>query len=108
MSKFKKIFLCLLPLMMVVIFGVNYVFYEPTEINALIAAKLYSAPANNYFKDDNFYKCVIDAHNRYNYYEEELNYTDSISDEQLSKITRLIVCATHPTKNEISTSISFY
>lgn len=86
MKKVFKISLFVL-VFAILVFGVNYVFYEPTEINFLVASKLYKAPANSYFRDENFYKAVVDAYNEQN--NANVGYTTSLSDEQLKTIKSL-------------------
>lgn len=86
----KKIKLWLIELLLISIvigFGVNYVFYEPTEMNAFIASKIYKAPANNYFKNDYFYKLVVDAYNLEN--GTSIPYTTNLSLDQLKTIKSL-------------------
>jgi len=48
------------------ILGINYTFCYPTTINAYVAANVYSEPANSYFDDDNFYRCVVKTYNSKN------------------------------------------
>lgn len=67
--------------------GINYTFCAPTKINAYIAANVYSEPANSYFDDENFYKCVVDAYNYTN--NPHLPYTTNLSDDELNKIYNL-------------------
>ena len=65
-------------------FIVNYSFFEPTYINEYIATKIYDTPANSYFDDENFYKCVVYAYNNEN--GTNLPYTADLDESQLSKI----------------------
>ena len=67
---------------------IDQVFFKPTVINSFIATKIYSSPANNYFTDENFYKCVVDAYNKEN--STSLPYTTSLSDSQLGSIKKLV------------------
>ena len=66
---------------------IDQALFKPTEINSFIATKVYSSPANNYFTDENFYKCVVDAYNKEN--STSLPYTTSLSDSQLGSIKEL-------------------
>ena len=66
---------------------IDQALFKPTEINSFIATKIYSSPANNYFTDENFYKCVVDAYNKEN--STSLPYTTSLSDSQLGSIKKL-------------------
>ena len=66
---------------------IDQAFFKPTVINSFIATKIYSSPANNYFTDENFYKCVVDAYNKEN--STSLPYTTSLSDSQLGSIKKL-------------------
>ena len=63
---------------------IDQAFFKPTVINSFIATKIYSSPANSYFTDENFYKCVVDAYNKEN--NTSLPYTTSLSDSQLGSI----------------------
>jgi len=69
------------------ILGINYTFCYPTTINAYVAANVYSEPANSYFDDDNFYRCVVKTYNSKN--GTNIAYTTSLSDEQLHSINSL-------------------
>ena len=91
MEKIKKIFnqktrniLSIIIIILGVAFLINYIFYTPSYINAYIATNIYKKPANKYFDDDNFYKCVVDAYNREN--NTSIPYTQSLSDSQLGSI----------------------
>ena len=91
MEKIKKIFnqktrniLSIIIIILGVAFLINYIFYTPSYINAYIATNIYKEPANKYFDDDNFYKCVVDAYNREN--NTSIPYTQSLSDSQLGSI----------------------
>ena len=66
---------------------IDQAFFKPTVINSFIATKIYSSPANNYFTDENFYKCVVDAYNKEN--STSLPYTTNLSDSQLGSIKKL-------------------
>ena len=66
---------------------IDQAFFKPKVINSFIATKIYSSPANNYFTDENFYKCVVDAYNKDN--STSLPYTTSLSDSQLGSIKKL-------------------
>ena len=85
--KMIKKFLYLFSIIGILFLGINYTFCYPTKINAYIAANVYSQPANNYFVDDNFYQCVVDAYNSTN--NTKLTYTESLNDEQLETISNL-------------------
>ena len=94
MEKIKKIFnqktrniLSIIIIILGVAFLINYIFYTPSYINAYIATNIYKEPANKYFDDDNFYKCVVDAYNREN--NTSIPYTQSLSDSQLGSIKRV-------------------
>ena len=91
MEKIKKIFnqktrniLSIIIIILGVAFLINYIFYTPSYINAYIATNIYKEPANKYFDDDSFYKCVVDAYNREN--KASIPYTQSLSDSQLGSI----------------------
>jgi Leucine-rich repeat (LRR) protein len=91
MEKIKKIFnqktrniLSIIIIILGVAFLINYIFYTPSYINAYIATNIYKEPANKYFDDDNFYKCVVDAYNREN--KKSIPYTQNLSDSQLGSI----------------------
>ena len=91
MEKIKKIFnqktrniLSIIIIILGVAFLINYIFYTPSYINAYIATNIYKEPANKYFDDDNFYKCVVNAYNREN--NTSIPYTQSLSDSQLGSI----------------------
>ena len=75
----------------IIIFGITfmyiYSFKSPTYINKIIATNIYKEPANSAFTDQNFYNCVIDAYNVEN--DANKGYTDSLTDNELKKITRL-------------------
>lgn len=77
---------------LVIIFGltffISYTFCEPTEINRLIATKIYKTPANSSFVDKEFYSCVI---NGYNSLEgvSVVDFSHNLTDEQLAMITDL-------------------
>ena len=94
MEKIKKIFnqktrniLSIIIIILGVAFLINYIFYTPSYINAYIATNIYKEPANKYFDDDNFYRCVVDAYNREN--NTSIPYTQSLSDSQLGSIKRV-------------------
>ena len=94
MEKIKKIFnqktrniLSIIIIILGVAFLINYIFYTPSYINAYIATNIYKEPANKYFDDDNFYKCVVDAYNREN--KPSIPYTQNLSDSQLGSIKRV-------------------
>ena len=96
MEKIKKIFnqktrniLSIIIIILGVAFLINYIFYTPSYINAYIATNIYKEPANKYFDDDNFYKCVVDAYNNEN--NPSIPYTQSLSDSQLGSIKKVIV-----------------
>ena len=91
MEKIKKIFnqktrniLSIIIIILGVTFLINYIFYTPSYINAYIATNIYKEPANKYFDDDNFYKCVVDAYNNEN--NTSIPYTHNLSDSQLGSI----------------------
>ena len=91
MEKIKKIFnqktrniLSIIIIILGVAFLINYIFYTPSYINAYIATNIYKEPANKYFDDDKFYKCVVDAYNKEN--KASIPYTQSLSDSQLGSI----------------------
>ena len=91
MEKIKKIFnqktrniLSIIIIILGVAFLINYIFYTPSYINAYIATNIYKEPANKYFDDDSFYKCVVDAYNREN--KASIPYTQNLSDSQLGSI----------------------
>lgn len=91
MEKIKKIFnqktrniLSIIIIILGVAFLINYIFYTPSYINAYIATNIYKEPANKYFDDDNFYKCVVDAYNKEN--NTSIPYTQNLSDSQLGSI----------------------
>ena len=87
MKKIKQLGI-LLSLIAIVVLGINYVFYKPTEINAFIASKIYKeGVANSAFDDENFYNCVVDAYNTTN--KTSHPYTYNLSDEELQTITNL-------------------
>jgi len=67
---------------------INMAFFRPTKLNAFIASKVYKAPANKAFTDDNFYKCVVDSYNEKN--GTSVAYTDNLTDEQFQTITKLV------------------
>ena len=84
----RKTLKILLPILIICIVGsVYYNLTKPTKINNFIASKIYKTPANKAFTDENFYKCVVDAYNSNN--NASVAYTESLTDEQLSTITRL-------------------
>ena len=94
MEKIKKIFnqktrniLSIIIIILGVAFLINYIFYTPSYINAYIATNIYKEPANKYFDDDNFYKCVVNAYNREN--KKSIPYTQSLSDSQLGSIKKV-------------------
>ena len=94
MEKIKKIFnqktrniLSIIIIILGVAFLINYIFYTPSYINAYIATNIYKEPANKYFDDDNFYKCVVDAYNREN--KKSIPYTQNLSDSQLGSIKKV-------------------
>ena len=94
MEKVKKIFnqktrniLSIIIIILGVAFLINYIFYTPSYINAYIATNIYKEPANKYFDDDNFYKCVVDAYNREN--KPSIPYTQNLSDSQLGSIKKV-------------------
>ena len=94
MEKIKKIFnqktrniLSIIIIILGVAFLINYIFYTPSYINAYIATNIYKEPANKYFDDDNFYKCVVNAYNKEN--STSIPYTQSLSDGQLGSIKRV-------------------
>ena len=96
MEKIKKIFnqktrniLSIIIIILGVAFLINYIFYTPSYINAYIATNIYKEPANKYFEDDKFYKCVVDAYNKEN--KASIPYTQSLSDSQLGSIKKVIV-----------------
>ena len=96
MEKIKKIFnqktrniLSIIIIILGVAFLINYIFYTPSYINAYIATNIYKEPANKYFDDDKFYKCVVDAYNKEN--KASIPYTQSLSDSQLGSIKKVIV-----------------
>ena len=91
MEKIKKIFnqktrniLSIIIIILGVAFLINYIFYTPSYINAYIATNIYKEPANKYFDDDTFYKCVVDAYNKEN--NTSIPYTQNLSDSQLGSI----------------------
>ena len=95
MEKIKKIFnqktrniLSIIIIILGVAFLINYIFYTPSYINAYIATNIYKEPANKYFDDDNFYKCVVDAYNNEN--NPSIPYTQSLSDSQLGSIKEVV------------------
>lgn len=60
----------------------------PTKINAYIAHVINKGePANKYFDDENFYKCVIDNYNDEN--SKSVSYTTNLTNSQLSSINGL-------------------
>jgi len=81
-GKFLTFSLLLFSLVMV-----DYSLNKPTVINKYIATRVMSDPANNSFADNNFYACVVDGYNKEN--DGFVAYTDSLSKEQLAKITEL-------------------
>ena len=86
----KKILTIVFSLLIVFILGfilIQNALFKPTKINSFIASKIYKTPANKAFTDENFYKCVVDAYNNKN--NTSVAYTDNLTDEQLSTITRL-------------------
>lgn len=85
-NKFKIIFSVLVIGIILPIFIVC-AFYRPTTLNKYIVNKLYNEPVNNYFTDQNFYNCVIDAYNDEN--KTSYAYTYNLSDEELSSIKKL-------------------
>ena len=94
MEKIKKIFnqktrniLSIIIIILGVAFLINYIFYTPSYINAYIATNIYKEPANKYFDDDNFYKCVVDAYNNEN--NTSIPYTHNLSDSQLGSIKKV-------------------
>ena len=91
MEKIKKIFnqktrniLSIIIIILGVAFLINYIFYTPSYINAYIATNIYKEPANKYFDNDSFYRCVVDAYNKEN--STSIPYTQSLSDSQLGSI----------------------
>ena len=95
MEKIKKIFnqktrniLSIIIIILGVAFLINYIFYTPSYINAYIATNIYKEPANKYFDDDNFYKCVVDAYNKEN--KTSIPYTQNLSDSQLGSIKEVV------------------
>ena len=104
MEKIKKIFnqktrniLSIIIIILGVAFLINYIFYTPSYINAYIATNIYKEPANKYFDDDNFYKCVVDAYNKEN--STSIPYTQSLSDGQLGSIKRVECCGYNKSDN---------
>ena len=94
MEKIKNIFnqktrniLSIIIIILGVAFLINYIFYTPSYINTYIATNIYKEPANKYFDDDNFYKCVVDAYNREN--KKSIPYTQNLSDSQLGSIKKV-------------------
>jgi len=87
--KKKKVILTSIIVMVIMMLsiGIKVSFYEPSKINAVIASKVFKTPANTAFKDDNFYKCVVDAYNSTN--NASVAYTTKLTDAQLKTITRL-------------------
>ena len=104
MEKIKKIFnqktrniLSIIIIILGVAFLINYIFYTPSYINAYIATNIYKEPANKYFDDDNFYKCVVDAYNREN--STSIPYTQNLSDSQLGSIKEVKCSGYHKSDN---------
>ena len=94
MEKIKKIFnqktrniLSIIIIILGVAFLINYIFYTPSYINAYIATNIYKEPANKYFDNDRFYKCVVDAYNKEN--NTSIPYTHNLSDSQLGSIKKV-------------------
>ena len=103
--KKKKVILTSIIVMVIMMLsiGIKVSLYEPSKINAVIASKVFKTPANTAFKDDNFYKCVVDAYNSKN--KTSVAYTESLTDEQLLTITELSCDgAGKSEKEKISTS----
>ena len=104
MEKIKKIFnqktrniLSIIIIILGVAFLINYIFYTPSYINAYIATNIYKEPANKYFDDDSFYKCVVDAYNREN--STSIPYTQNLSDSQLGSIKEVKCSGYHKSDN---------
>ena len=96
MEKIKKIFnqktrniLSIIIIILGVAFLINYIFYTPSYINAYIATNIYKEPANKYFDDDKFYRCVVNAYNEEN--NTSIPYTQNLSDNQLGSI-KVVKC----------------
>ena len=103
MEKIKKIFnqktrniLSIIIIILGVAFLINYIFYTPSYINAYIATNIYKEPANKYFDDNQFYKCVVNAYNREN--KASIPYTQNLSDSQLGSI-KLVDCDIYQVKS---------
>ena len=61
---------------------------NPTKFNRLFANVLNNGePVNDYFEDNTFYSCVVDAYNSANGTSKA--YTDNLTDEELASITSL-------------------
>ena len=83
--KKKKVILTSIIVMVIIMLsiGIKVSLYEPSKINAVIASKVFKTPANTAFKDDNFYKCVVDAYNWQN--SPDVGYDANLTDEQYEK-----------------------
>ena len=79
--KFSKKIMLFLIATVVTFFGIGYTLLSDTYAVSVL-------PANLDFEDINFYKCVVDAYNSNN--NTNIDYTVSLSDEELATITRLI------------------
>ena len=79
----KKLLIGIIPIFIVGIMLYN----KPISRIINVESRIYGAPANTAFTDENFYKCVIDNYNREN--DTTLGYDVSLTDEQLGSITNL-------------------
>lgn len=88
MKKISQIGVIILIISITIGFSINYVFYEPTEINAFVASKTYKeGVVNPAFDDENFYKCVVEVYNDENGTSHP--YTYNLNDDELMSITYL-------------------
>ncbi|MBO5183552.1 MAG: leucine-rich repeat domain-containing protein, partial [Bacilli bacterium] len=94
MKNKKKILLGLIP---VIIIGI-ILYTKPVIKNITIEANTYKTPANSAFKDENFYKCVVDNYNQQN--NTSIGYDVSLTDEQLETITSVKCDGTDKESNE--------
>ncbi len=85
-NKFKIIFSILIIGIILPVF-ILCSFYRPTTLNKYIVSKMYNEPVNSYFKDQNFYNCIIDAYNKEN--NTSYTYDYNLNEEELSSIKKL-------------------
>ena len=92
----KKLLIAIIP-----VFIIGIILYtKPVIKNIIIEANTYKTPANNAFKDENFYKCVVDAYNKEN--DTTLGYDVNLTEEQLNNITGLYCDSNNDNEKKIT------